>query len=484
VTAAAAGAFAASSDRGREKGDPGGQLLIAPAGRVTVATDALLATGERLRALETRLDIALRRVAAADACRDGVPVPDELMARIHRVRELAASAREGYARVAENYTEAERAVERLQRDVAGFLAATLGAQALAFLARLLVLSPGLVAAGALLGWAAIPDTGDGKLETIKRFLLGHPELITNPGFVRAVSLLSTSLDDVGAGLLGVPGWAAFLPRPPGSETAFGAMGVIALGQLLGMMRETPVEVERVPGPRADGAPTGVRERLDRIPEGAQIRIERYEADGMPPRFAVFIGPTENFTPFSGAGEPWDSTSNIHGVAGLSPGSLRAVEEAMRSAGIQAGDEVFVAGFSQGGLVARLVAASGDWNVVGVETHGAPAGRIPVADGTAGLEIRHSDDLVPALGGPPLDDSIVRVERRAFAEGAEIPGVQAAPAHQRSAYERTADAIDDARSAVVREQVAAVDAFLGDYLDRPGGHVTASTYHATRTGGAG
>lgn len=462
----------------RDKNDPGGPLFVTPAGSVTVATDALLAACDRLAALEHELLVDERRVLAADACPAGWPVPDDVLSRLRSARELCATSREGYLRAADNYAVAERMLERAHRDLAGVLAATVGADVLAMLARFVLFMPGAAALAALVGWAAIPDTGDGRLETVKRFFLAHPELITSPEFVRFVQHAATSLDDAALGLAGVPGWAALIPRPPGSEPAGGALSVASLGVLIGMLRESPVHVERVRGERHEGAPSGVLERLNRIPEGDQVRIERYDADGMPPRYVVYVGPTETFSPLP-TDEPWDMASNVYGVAGASPGSLRAVELAMADAGITAADEVVVTGFSQGGLIATLVTASGDWNVVGLETHGAPAGNIPVPEGVAGLAVRNTDDLVPALAGPQLDDTLVQVERRAFRDDEGLPTHQAAPAHQRTAYARTAAAIDDAQSTVVREQVARLDAFTAEYLQR-GGSVTALTYHAERT----
>jgi hypothetical protein len=463
-----------------EKGDPGGPLLITPSGRVAVWTDSLLATVDRLRALEAELHLDVRRVLAADACRNGWPVPDELLARLEAARALCAGARDAFGRVAQNYALAERVAEKLQRDVGAYLAATVGADILRLFAALVVISPGLVALAALVGWAAIPDTGDGRLATVRRFLLEHPELITNPEFVRYVSTLSTSIDDTALGLAGLPGWLAFLPRPPASDVAVGAALVAAAGGPLGLLRETGASVERTSTATISTAPSGVRERLGRIPEGieGQVLIERYDAAGMPSRFVVYVGPTETFSPIAD-GEPWDSTSNVHGVSRQSPASLRALEAAMADAGITAGDEVVLVGFSQGGLLATAATATGHWNVVGLETHGAPAGHLPVPEGVAGLAIRNTDDLVPALAGPQLDHTLVQVERQAFRDGMEIPGIQAAPAHQRTAYERTAEAIDDARSLAVREQVRTLDAFAADYLELPGGGATAFRYRAVR-----
>jgi hypothetical protein len=249
-----------------------------------------------------------------------------------------------------------------------------------------------------------------------------------------------------------------------------------------LFRETPVRVERVSTATGGGAPAGVGERLARVPEGDQVRIERYEAPGEPPRYVVYVGPTETFSPIAGD-EPWDLTSNVTGVAGLSAGSYRATELAMHDAGIRPGDAVQFVGFSQGGLVASLLAASGDWTAVGLETHGAPAGNVELPAGLNGLAVRNTDDFVPALAGPQLDRHLVQVEREAFAD-APLPAGVAAPAHQRAAYVETATAIDGAASSIVREQIAAMDAFTADYAAVEGSTVTVLTYHGERLGESG
>lgn len=460
--------------------DLGGQLLVTPAGTMVVSTDAMLASADRLRSLEAALHWDVRRVIAADSVATGMPI-DGIVPTLERLRARCEGARDAFGRVAEDYTRTEAAIERAQRDLAAMIAAVVGPAVFGALMRLILFCPGVLIAGALLGWAVIPDGPDGRLGTVRDFMTAHPELITSPEFVRFVSLVATSIDDAVVGGLGVPPWLVAIPGldlSPDGGVAAGALTVATLGAMLGMFRETPVSVDRVSTQGLDAAPTGVRERLDNIPEGDQIRIEKYEADGMPPRYAVYVGPTETFSPYADQ-EPFDLTSNTHGVAGLPAGSFRAVELAMAEAGIRPGDEVLLTGFSQGGLVATMVAASGDWNVVGLETHGAPAGNIPLPPGIAGMAIRNTDDLVPALAGPQLDHDLMQVERRAFREGVDIPTVEAAPAHQRTGYESTASAIDDAESSAVQQQIRTLDAFAADYLGRPGGHASVMIYHATR-----
>src|SRR5690606_33638103 len=126
-------------------------------------------------------------------------------------------------------------------------------------------------------------------------------------------------------------------------------------------------------------------------------------------------------------------------------------QAMADAGITASDEVVLVGFSQGGLVADAVAASGHWNTVGLETYGDPGGGIELPEGLRGVAVRHSDDFVVATGGPqgPTDRTIV--ERRAFAAGAPLPTDELAPAHQKRAYAETARMLDAASSPELRRE---------------------------------
>jgi hypothetical protein len=99
-------------------------------------------------------------------------------------------------------------------------------------------------------------------------------------------------------------------------------------------------------------------------------------------------------------------------------------------------------------------------------------------------VRHTDDLVPALGGPHPVSGQLQVEREAYPRGIPIPDGEPLPAHQRSAYQATAQALDQATSAEVRAELARLDAVPHEYASRPGSTVTTWTFHAERvpTGG--
>lgn len=454
--------------------DPGGPLLVTPAGSTVVWTDALLAAADRLASLEAALHGDLARVYAAEQL-DGIAL-NGATPGIERARQLCSTAHHALSVVAETYTLGESLSEGLQRELAAMVATTLG-EVLPVLAGLVVLDPLPLLAIAVGGWLAVPDHGDGRLATLRAWMIAHPGLVTSPEFASFVSLVATSIDDGARGAAGIPPSLAPLYAGGDNGVAQGALTIATIGGAIGMFRETAVDVTRVGAAPVANAPSGARELLDRVPEVDQVRIETYQAPGLPTRYAVYIGPTETFSPYA-TDEPWDLTSNVHGVAGLSPGALRAVEQAMTDAGIGRADEVQVVGFSQGGLIATMLAASGDWHVVGAATYGAPAGNISLPDEVTGIAVRNTDDFVPALAGPQLDHHLMQLEREAFAADTPPPTDIAVPAHQRVSYEATAEAIDSAESDAIRTQVARLDAFGAGYLER-GGTITEATYHAVR-----
>jgi pimeloyl-ACP methyl ester carboxylesterase len=208
------------------------------------------------------------------------------------------------------------------------------------------------------------------------------------------------------------------------------------------------------------------------PNGEQIRIDRYSQPGKADKFEVFIGGTATFDPRSTT-QPFDFTSDMHGVAGLSPGSLRAVEEAMDKAGITSSSPVVLNGYSQGGLIASQVAASGHYNVHGVVTFGAPSAQVNIPASVPVLSVRNTEDLVPATAGFDVNPHAVIVERSAFA-GTDVPSSDAVPAHLLSTYAKTAAVVDKAQSSEVRSVLDSLDSFGAGTVK-----VTSTMWLATR-----
>ena len=226
----------------------------------------------------------------------------------------------------------------------------------------------------------MPDPGGRRAAAIRQFFLTHPGLITSPRFVETVRLFASGLDESTSSFLGVPVPVAIALGASGvTGIRSSSRGLLTVGPLLGLFRETPVKVQRMSTTEISDPPVGAVQRLDRVPEGNQVRIEKYDAPGQPTRYVVYVGPTETFSPKADH-EPWDLTSDVGGVGGLQVGAFRASELAMHDAGIPPGAPVQFVGFSEGGLIATMLAGSGDWNAVGLETFGAPAGNIALPEG--------------------------------------------------------------------------------------------------------
>jgi hypothetical protein len=454
-----------------------GSLVISGGGSTKVATDELFAEAALMRELQ--------RTAADWQCRltrirrlDDTPAPmwrtDDAGLGIFRA-EQAAGAVAGHAgrlsdsldTAAENYGEAERALDLLLRSTSALAAHTAGR-----FAPLLALLALPAASSTLMLWTALqwlfPAFGSGAAARSPTrgpgaWFREHPEILSDPMFVQAVRLLVSSADDAASGSLAVPFPVSFALGDEGLGVlgaSASALGVVGLAQPVGGLRETRVTVRRTAVTHAP-PPRGLADLAQRVPRASagapQVRVERYGTTR--PVWVVYAGGTVDWSA-AATGEPWDLTSNLALVAERDSGSYRAVEQAMREAGVRAGDPVVQVGHSQGGLVAARIAASADFNTVAVATFGAPAGQVAVPPEIPMIATEHSDDLVPALGGTPRDatgagNQHLVVRREAFA-GAAPPGGEAVPAHNLDAYEQTArleDLSDEPRIVAFRENLA-------------------------------
>ncbi|MDQ4138128.1 MAG: hypothetical protein M3116_04700 [Actinomycetota bacterium] len=429
-------------------------LLLSGGGSVAVATDALFASIAHLRRFAAHADGTGVRVATVPAHHGSAADESaaDLAAAIHALSSAAARAdalAAALQRSAENYGQLERHFVRMSRAFQGFVAERAGGWLPALLLPLLPLASA-TAVGVLLGALLNPEGAQRAGESVAQGLRRHAGALTDPMAVALLRSLVLSADEFAGGMLRAPSGLTHLLGEDGANV-LGLTGsasiVVAIATRFGPLREGEVHVQETRRSSAAAAPARFRDRVDRIPSGrSQIRIERYSFAGAPDRFEVFLGGTRA-AGLLGGDEPWDMTSNAHAVGDLSPGSLRAAEQAMRRSGIAADSEVVFTGYSQGGLLATQLAASGDWNTQGLVTFGAPVARIEVPDGFPAVQVEHTDDLVPAFGGDRRDLGPLVVRREAFA-GRELPENVPVPAHRLAEYRSTAELLDGARAPAV------------------------------------
>ncbi|TAM70466.1 MAG: hypothetical protein EPN48_03475 [Microbacteriaceae bacterium] len=275
---------------------------------------------------------------------------------------------------------------------------------------------GLLMVASLPSWAVV--FGGASLITgspaktaggLSRWLAAHRGILRNPVVVSFVRQAVSASDSALLGAAGVP-YPVARAFDDGATGLFGLRG--AAGTVVALagpraLKETPVTVSPVtvrtvaPASAVVRAPVGFRDLADRVPAsaagGPQVRIERYDVGAARPHWVVYVAGTVDLGLVPG-GEPWDDTSNVNGVAGLSAGSIRATEQALVAAGAVPGDAVLPVGYSQGGIAATSLATGGAYSTPQLVTFGSPTGGVDVPSNVTDVAVEHRDDLIPALGG--------------------------------------------------------------------------------------
>jgi hypothetical protein len=414
-------------------------------GTTSVWTEELQASAELLRRLAGESDAIGGRLRVIDdivrpASGSAAPAGMRAEAAIDEARggivQIGVTARTLAATmdaVVGGYELAEDAAHLLVRGLVGRLLGGLGGP-IGLMAVAAVTAFGLLSkrdkGGSAFG-AGIPPAPSA--------LRDNNEVITDP---RTVGIIRQAVQLFGDFPVGLPFIPPVLAWGAGALLAAGglplkASGLMAVGSRLGILDETPVRLAETRQVEVTGPPSGYAERLARVPDadetgGAQVIIERYEQRGMPDRFEVYVSGTVTFSPVADS-EPWDMTSNVANVAGYGGGAYASVAEAMKLAGIDEHSPVQFTGYSQGGGVAARLAASGDYNTVGVAAFGGPTGQVPIPAGFPTVIVEHTDDVVPALAG--------------------VQDNYAVPAHHREYYAATAQLMDESTRVPV---VAAID----------------------------
>jgi predicted alpha/beta-hydrolase family hydrolase len=449
----------------------GPRLIVAGGGSVAVSTDALVADSQRLRALAVALPavaIGLGTAASLSGRAEVVALSSwrlrEADAALGAARHQLTRAIEECDRLADSLDAAATAYGLAEQEsVARFIAS---AEAVATASGVIV--GGGMAGHRLLALLTLLLTG-GRLRELMGETMGPNDIelpgalnrmMSDPRVIATLRALVMASDDVVGGI-------ADIPPPSGtSDVGITALVVLAIGAMSGLFSSAPVTTTAYGSATPTAPATTIAERAARIPNAVsgdvpQVRIDRYSAPGTPDLYEVQIGGTVDFSPVAKS-EPFDTTSNLELTAGLPAGAAEGVRQAMAMAGVTEHSRVVFTGHSQGGLIASVLAAAGEYDVRGLVTFGAPAGQVDIPASVPALIIENTDDVVPSLGGMQGNRDALLVSARAF-PGA-LPA-QTLPAHRIEAYIATARAIDlDAQSGAVvayRERLAALTA---DYVE--------------------
>jgi hypothetical protein len=461
----------------------GGPTVVVSSDAMLTEVDALRNVSDVLRLSAGALIGMLDRTDAVGSIAVEVPVAaldarrmmDAALRTLWAAQQRASDIRQGVLHSIETYSRVEQDALSVAHAIDEQVAWGLG-----HFVRGIALPLGVLAVEGVLIDAALLGMSPGQLATrAQDGLKEHGRILTNPFTVAAIREVAADTDGFGLGFAGLSLGAADALEVGGATGVSTSAGtVVGLGNEAGLLEETPVVVHNTGSFEFGTPPTSLADRANSFsdphadPNGEQIRIDRYVTPGKPDRFDVYIAGTVTFDPKSGT-EPFDFTSDLTGVANGAPASCRAVESAMTQAGITPTSPVVLNGYSQGGLVASLVAASGKYNVKGVVTFGAPSAQVHIPASIPVLSVRNAEDLVPATSGYDVNPNAVVVQRAVFANS-PVPTDWAVPAHRLSYYQETAAVVDTSGSSEVRGVLDPLDAFASGTR-----HVDSTLWVATR-----
>ncbi|MGC0274318.1 WXG100 family type VII secretion target [Pseudactinotalea sp. Z1739] len=204
---------------------------------------------------------------------------------------------------------------------------------------------------------------------------------------------------------------------------------------------------------------------ERGAEPGTVRVDRLVAPDGTVSWQVLVPGTQSRHSFWNGPFPNDWASNVQVFARQDSAASAAVIAAMRAAGVGAGEEVLIAGHSQGGLVAADLAAReevrGEFAISSVLTIGAPVNHIEIPEGVAVLQLEHTDDLVTGPDGRPApitpERTTVTRDVTAASPWYRVGGVT--QSHDIPAYAETAHLVDASTDPAVRNWRAASSGML-------------------------
>ncbi len=465
------------------------ELMLSGAGSARVATDEMLADVASLAAISAGLGTVRTQLAIADATLGNASramtqvgwaraAMDDAWVALTTAKDISDYLGGQLVIAIDNYSEAENNAKWMAAAVDPAFAYILG-RSLTTIAGLM--GPAADVAAGALPWILQRIFG-GQDEAIGARDVEVPGWINaglvDPATVSALRGMVMNGEFFAAGIGPVPSLAALdLERHGLSDETLSSGLLMLYAAQAGMLAETDVTVSKSATYQRSGPTASTLDRIAAIPDpalradGAQIRIDEIH-DGPAVRYEVFIAGTADFNPISKT-QPWDLTSNVFGVHGQPPASYRAVELAMAQAGITDNSAVSFVGYSQGGLIASMLATSGDYDTRGLTTIGGPSGQVVIPPDVPALLIEHYEDPIPALGGTQANTDALIVRRHAFNDARPPDMSLPLPGHQLQYYLETAALIDEAESSLLTGTVDQLNAFSG------GDQVVSTWYTAAR-----
>jgi hypothetical protein len=241
-------------------GGGGGELTLSGGGSTLVATDTVFAEMAALRGVQREAEGWDERLGEVQALGVGNAMawqPGDLgvclLGAQMAIREIADETRQladSLVEAAEQYGRSEDGLDMLLRNSAAWLGHTAGQ--LSVFAPFLALSlavPLAATAGVTMGWNTLLGRGPSLVPPwLADWLRQNPRLLSDPATVRLVRVLVSSADDAVLGRLGVPFPLATALGEDGAGllgASSSALGLVAAARAAGMLRETPVRVDRV-----------------------------------------------------------------------------------------------------------------------------------------------------------------------------------------------------------------------------------------------
>lgn len=250
---------------------------------------------------------------------------------------------------------------------------------------------------------------------------------------------------------------------------------------LGFLKPRPVTVVGSDTTVADVdvSPAGLLRRAGAVGRNSGD-IEVIRIDGGIRRAWVLIIPGTQLGGLPAGSNPFDTAGIAEGLGYDSEATSVAIRQAMREAGAEAGEQIAVVGYSQGGIhamnLSRDKAFLSEFDLKYVLTAGSPVGGITPEPGISSLHLEHQHDWVPGADGQANADTKDRVTVTLTNDLALPPeqGFGLGPGHNLENYAEGAEAVSASTDPSLQASTAALAGVVG-----AGGRATVTRFSLRR-----